>query len=715
MSMACALRSLRSWHPTTAPPQSLLGRRPTLQRQTRVFSTRRAPFAPPSFASLGRLHDGLVSLRRILDDHVVGQDSVKEALLLGLLAREHVYIEGPPGIAKTYISELVSASTSLSHWFYQMHRDTRLNEIIGEAIIVKDTTATGETIRQDIIRGGILDCELAVLDDISRAPGEALNVLLRILNERTYGSGSIEKIPLLSAIATSNPANDDSYYAEPLDPATLDRFTLQLRVTGLVNQGDWKAVEDVIDLYSAPRLASDSRHVDAIERDVIIEASELVPLVVLGEPTKKVLVELLRVLRDDYGLGEGNSLLTDRTFLIKAAKILKAQAVLQGRQVCEPRDLFAMRFLTTFRVPTKVHEEIEQIIADILRRSTPTSPPADSDPDGAADPKDDENESEADVGGGGLAAKQQEGNEEPSSQASTHFTYRTHALSATTDKLEPRPNEDSVESLLRALKGEIEKGTAAQIDHPGGLPRTWSKLRCLSDITDADPIATSLWCAEPVPALPRSQRRTRPLVGGQMAIIRDTSLSMMGPWNHWASLLCPAVVDLAKRHRMKVGYLEFNSIVDKFVSGDPQRFFSREYDALSSSMQYIKCRGNTNYEQALSLALSKFRSGATRVKRQQTRCQSVRKKRCNQHVLFITDGHPSEGDLTVAREIRAAQNLGIALHTIFIGYGECPAVLDEMSLRTNGSRHAAQFAPGSYTVRVRDRRSIGAGDWRISA
>ena len=48
----------------------------------------------------------LMSFRQILDQHIVGQASVKEAVLLGLLAGEHVYIEGPPGVAKTFTAEL---------------------------------------------------------------------------------------------------------------------------------------------------------------------------------------------------------------------------------------------------------------------------------------------------------------------------------------------------------------------------------------------------------------------------------------------------------------------------------------------------------------------------------------------------------------------------------------------------------------------------------
>ena len=64
-----------------------------------------------------------------------------------------------------------------------MHRDTRVSDLFGDEVLIRenDEETGGEIIRQASKRGGILDCELAVLDDITRAPGEALNVLFRIL------------------------------------------------------------------------------------------------------------------------------------------------------------------------------------------------------------------------------------------------------------------------------------------------------------------------------------------------------------------------------------------------------------------------------------------------------------------------------------------------------------------------------------------------------
>eukprot|EP01047_Picozoa_sp_COSAG01_P046370 COSAG01_NODE_4348_length_5116_cov_1.582220_7_plen_57_part_00 len=44
----------------------------------------------------------------------MGQQQVKQAILLGLVAQEHIYIEGPPGVAKTFIAELAAEATNRS-------------------------------------------------------------------------------------------------------------------------------------------------------------------------------------------------------------------------------------------------------------------------------------------------------------------------------------------------------------------------------------------------------------------------------------------------------------------------------------------------------------------------------------------------------------------------------------------------------------------------
>ncbi|MBI4083248.1 MAG: MoxR family ATPase [Candidatus Lambdaproteobacteria bacterium] len=304
-------------------------------------------------------------LRREMDRFVIGHDEVKAGLILGLLAREHIYIEGPPGMAKTMLSEIVSAASNLKFYFYQFHRDTRLAELVGDIVIQREQEAgAGELIRQSIRRGGVLTAELCVLDDISRAPGEALNVLLRILNEREFLD---EPIPLLTAIATSNPTLDE-YYNEPLDPANLDRFTIQLRSHGLIQENQWDNVQKVIDLYAASTFSEEVQPDPILNREVFDRGYELLRQVEVPETIKRALIDLLSRFVNQFKLDPSNSLITDRSFLVKAIKIFKANALLHGRSQVSPEDLSVLRFLTTFRVPDEIDRNMPTLIAESIQR-----------------------------------------------------------------------------------------------------------------------------------------------------------------------------------------------------------------------------------------------------------------------------------------------------------------------------------------------------------
>lgn len=298
-------------------------------------------------------------LQEEMDKHVVGHDEVKTALLLGIISREHIYIEGPPGTAKTMLSEVVSAAAQLNFFFYQLHRDTRLSELIGDLAIVKENTPAGEVIKQHIVKGGILTSEICLLDDISRAPGESLNVLLRILNERMFFD---ENIPLLSAIATSNPTADE-YYNEPLDPANLDRFVLQIKSRGISYGRKWDEAKKVIELYSDKPL--NEKIPVRVSKKIFDENYKKLEKVVIPTEVQNGLADFITVLIEDYGLNEGNSLISDRTFFVKSLKILKSHALLHDREVCTTEDLRALKYMTAFRIPEEVYNQIDDILDSI--------------------------------------------------------------------------------------------------------------------------------------------------------------------------------------------------------------------------------------------------------------------------------------------------------------------------------------------------------------
>ncbi|MBN2225407.1 MAG: MoxR family ATPase [Deltaproteobacteria bacterium] len=306
-----------------------------------------------------------VKIKEILDRYVVGHNDIKEGLLLALIAREHVYIEGAPGTAKTMLAELTAKAANLNFYFYQFHRDTRLSELIGDYIICREPQSGnggGELISQRLIPGGILTAQLVVLDDITRAPGEALNIMLRLLNEREYKGA---RLPLLTAIATSNPTQDD-YYNEPLDLANLDRFTIQLKSSGLINRGNWEDAISVMDYYTEHIFDKDT--VEGFKGDLFQQPGRYLLDIKVGAKVKQQLITFLEHLITNFNLNETNSLLTDRTFLVKAISILKAKAILEGRTEVVPGDLSVLKYLMTFRVPPEVAQRIDEILVDLVEK-----------------------------------------------------------------------------------------------------------------------------------------------------------------------------------------------------------------------------------------------------------------------------------------------------------------------------------------------------------
>jgi MoxR-like ATPase len=306
----------------------------------------------------------LLRLRAELDRHVVAHDEAKRVLLLGLVCREHVYFEGPPGSAKTRLAEVAAAAAGLPFFFHQLHRDTRLAELVGDVVLERRPlpAGDGERIHQRVEAGGILTAELAVLDDISRAPGEALNVLLRILNERKFGDTSI---PLRTAIATSNPLRDE-YYNEPLDPANLDRFALQLRVESLIGAGDRVSARSLVDRYCEGSVAEHPDVVAVSSRAELDSLYASLARIVVPDLVKEALLDVFQRLVIEYGCNETNALLTDRSFLVKAVKLLRGRALFDGRERVEPGDLDVLRWMTTFRVPPEVHEKMPELLARVI-------------------------------------------------------------------------------------------------------------------------------------------------------------------------------------------------------------------------------------------------------------------------------------------------------------------------------------------------------------
>jgi MoxR-like ATPase len=166
----------------------------------------------------------LTALRAEIGKAVVGQDAVVTGLVVALLSRGHVLLEGVPGVAKTLLVRALGTALSLQSKRVQFTPDLMPGDVTGS--LVYDTrTAEFE------FREGPVFTNLLLADEINRTPPKTQAALLEAMEERQVSvEGTPRPLPEPFLVAaTQNPVEYEGTY--PLPEAQLDRFLLKLTVT----------------------------------------------------------------------------------------------------------------------------------------------------------------------------------------------------------------------------------------------------------------------------------------------------------------------------------------------------------------------------------------------------------------------------------------------------------------------------------------------------
>jgi MoxR-like ATPase len=592
----------------------------------------------------------LTQLRAELEACAVGQSAAKHALLLGLIARQHVYLEGPPGCGKSRLALALARLSGASCAEPLLHRDLRAEDLLGDPVLQRERRGAGELLRHTRLPGALVAAEIWLLDGISRAPGAALAPLLHALDSRRALG---RELGLECAIATAGLAEQERW-GEPLEPAWLDRFPLQVRMTGLIAARDASGARALLDRGEAPLPAA---RLDARERAALQREAAALPL---GRDVRRGWLALLAGV--SVGLAPAEAArLSDRALLRSAAALLRANALLRGAARVEPEDLALAPLLLERRLPVERRPELAAAIEAARHAAESRTAPA-----GAA------GRSGSPGAGSGASA-----HGEPGSAARQRTDALPRALRA------PAPVSD-IRALVRALEGEWARGRSGRREDPAGAPRGQRRLRALDEALDADPVETWLFVAGRWPGSPRTWWRQRRGTGA-LALLRDVSASMEGRLGSWAGQVIAGLVQSARRHALRVGYVEFDHEAVCFRPDG--RFFHRRYAGLLAAAARPRAAGRTSYEAPLRAALAELRRAPDRAR----------------HVVLLTDGLPVAGDPEVRSERALARRLGVRVHTVFIGLGACPAVLDRLSAETGGLRFQARpVAGGQIRLESRD-------------
>ena len=154
---------------------------------------------------------------------IVGQDHLLERLVVALLARGHILVEGVPGLAKTMAIKTLAESIGGEFKRIQFTPDLVPADLVGTRIYNQKTGEFNTSL-------GPVFTNLLLADEINRAPAKVQSALLEVMQERqvTIGRESFQVPNPFLVLATQNPIETEGTY--PLPEAQVDRFMLKVLV-----------------------------------------------------------------------------------------------------------------------------------------------------------------------------------------------------------------------------------------------------------------------------------------------------------------------------------------------------------------------------------------------------------------------------------------------------------------------------------------------------
>src|SRR5438067_4189330 len=260
---------------------------------------------------------------------IVGQRTMIDRLLIGLLVGGHILIEGVPGLAKTLAVRTLARGLHLRFHRIQFTPDLLPADVIGTQIY---NPRTGEF----TIKKGPIFANFVLADEINRAPAKVQSALLEAMQEKqvTIGDTSYTLEQPFLVLATQNPIEQEGTY--PLPEAQVDRFMLKLKIT-------YPSKEEELAILNRMAAVEPKLMIDAVlTAEDIFDLRRAIDRIYLDDKIKRYIVDVVYATRrpTDYGLDiapyvQYGASPRATIFLARAAK---AQALLEGRGYVTPHD-----------------------------------------------------------------------------------------------------------------------------------------------------------------------------------------------------------------------------------------------------------------------------------------------------------------------------------------------------------------------------------------
>lgn len=306
-------------------------------------------------ATTDSARSALEALRTEIGKAVVGQDSAVTGLVVALLCRGHVLLEGVPGVAKTLLVRALAASLELDTKRVQFTPDLMPSDVTGSLVYDARTAEFS-------FQNGPVFTNLLLADEINRTPPKTQSSLLEAMEERQVTvDGTPRKLPEPFLVAaTMNPVEYEGTY--PLPEAQLDRFLLKLTVP-------LPSREDEIGVLTRHAAGFNPRDLHAAGIRPVAGQAELeaarkaVEATSVSPEITAYVVDICRATRESPSLTLGVSP-RGATALLATAR---AWAWLVGRDYVTPDDVKALALPTLrHRVQLRPEAEMEGVTADAV-------------------------------------------------------------------------------------------------------------------------------------------------------------------------------------------------------------------------------------------------------------------------------------------------------------------------------------------------------------
>jgi len=291
---------------------------------------------------------------------IVGQDSMVEQLLAGLLADGHLLIEGVPGVAKTLTAKLLAKLINTRFSRIQFTPDLMPSDVLGTSIFNPQTSSFQ-------FKSGPIFSNIVLIDEINRAPAKTQSALFEVMEERQVTvDGLTHKMqsPFM-VIATQNPIEHEGTYRLP--EAQLDRFLMKITV-------GYPSLEEEVKILERHNQHVISELLSNMQAVITPEALEDARLRVRQTHIEPKLLEFIAKIvwetRNDRSLYLGASPRASLALL----QIAKAYSVLRGRMFVIPEDiLLAAPAVLRHRIGLTPEREMEgattdDVIKEIIAR-----------------------------------------------------------------------------------------------------------------------------------------------------------------------------------------------------------------------------------------------------------------------------------------------------------------------------------------------------------